>query len=226
MKSQDGESQTMSQLAKSMPRNFMLVLATFWLMFSGIVDSHAQTSTPPTLRTAFMSAICKRACWEGIEPGVATLVTLKQHWRLNNSLPDVESGVGKPDINNAVLTWLVSDYPLAPTEITPLPITATTWKGIVIQLIVPVEICVSQIITEIGMPSQIGLSYDTYYLMYEQSGLVFQIALNSSPHQLVLVFLVSEMSFPSWRGASDLSFVRWRDAVSYLARQCNSDETF
>jgi len=215
------------------PLFVVLVLSIALVAFNHSLDTKASlalananlvlAATPPaqSLRTLFSEAKCKRACWQGIEPGVATVETLRHFWNLADATPSVNSGVGPPDADNAFMSWLAKDYPLAPSDGSLRGISVTTWKGTVIQMIVPVEVCVIQIIGELGQPTQVRAFGEGYYLMYSRLGLIFQIhvfPLNaaSTTHPIVPAILASEDSFRNFSDAPDSPPVSWQEASKYL----------
>ncbi len=180
------------------------------------------TSNPNSLQILLTNTKCKRACWQGIEPGISDVELLRKNWALNQSVPSINSGVDQPDPNNAFIDWLVRDYPLAPSDPLVRQVSATTWKGTVIQMIVPVEICPAQIVDDFGIPSSIEKSEDIYYLLYTDSGLVFASDFKSSSFQIILVFLVSEQSARNFNYPE----ASWKEIAPAFAAKCNSTEFF
>jgi hypothetical protein len=173
----------------------------------------------------FSDVRCKRACWRGIESGVTTVLALRRYWKQIGATPTVNSGVSVPDADNATITWYAKDYPFAPTKPSANLVGVTTWKGKVIQMEIPVEICVSQIVDEFGQPAQIGLFDQTYYLMYPKSGLIFPINLVSTPYQIVPTILTSEASYKNFSDAPDLPRVSWQEVSKHLLGKCVYTQT-
>lgn len=167
---------------------------------------------------------CTRACWRGLEPGVARLTDLKAYFREQNITPQVTSGLGTVDEDNAFFSWELATSP--PHTFGHKSVAAaTTWNGTVIQIIVPITPCISEVLSDFGQPKSV-LSNEgekTFYLLYPKLGLVFYITMYRSPFlgRVNAVFLLSEISFDAYTEESATQrLVKWGEISSQLLAPC------
>jgi hypothetical protein len=179
----------------------------------------------PSLRDLLGDPNCKRACWQGIEPGVTNLATLKEIWKEYDLIPEMVVGLGD-DANNAIYTWTIDpQMPFITREKKVNVVLVTVHKGMVIQMIVPLNPCISQVTTEYGEPSGVAVNKaeHTFDLLYPEQGMVVYI--NAQPGTFAgrvnNVFLVSEASFsPFSEDSPARSIVQWSEVVGDLSMQC------
>ncbi len=134
------------------------------------------TNTPiPTLRQTFNAPTCIVSCWEGIQPNVTTQAELEAllHARginyLANPVTDFETEY----------VWIPSSgMPYIDTRNNLYRVGVIVVDEIVVEIILPVNIALQQIVQEYGAPTIANESIDrdgsrNTYLVYPASGLYF-----------------------------------------------------
>jgi len=192
----------------------------------------ALATQAPTIRSTgitslFFTSGCKRACWDGIEPGVTPLKTLKEYWRVQGITPETTSGIGRVDEDNAFFCWnFVDDSPDLGVGYSKHAACATTWKGTVIQMVLSASPCITEVIDAFGVPPAVGtrLADGTFELVYPELGIVFGIDASTSSFQgrANLIYLVSEMNMPNF---AENAVAVWKDVSARLAIPCTASES-
>lgn len=178
-----------------------------------------------SLSVLLLNAACRQACFDGIEPGVTALETLKAYWNRLGVTPTAPT-IYASDEDNSFYSWTIEDIPpfIAAGRLKN-EVSATVYDGVVDQLIVPVTPCISEVAAEFGSPDSVLASEieGTSYLLYPGLGLAFYINVTDSTYsgRVNAVFLISESSFSAFAERSETErLVSWMDAMSQLMVPC------
>lgn len=203
---------------------------------SALVASTRSTSTSSgtpifrSLSTLVLDARCRQSCFDGLEPGLTTLVTLKAYWKRLGVAPNMPD-VYRSDENNAVYSWTIEDIPpfITAGKLNN-EVSATVYDAVVDQVIVPITPCVSEVTVEFGEPGSVLVNEDqeTYYLLYPELGLAFYVsAVDSSfSGRVNAVFFISKLSFPAFMKRPESErLVNWSVVSSRLTAGCKPVST-
>jgi hypothetical protein len=168
-----------------------------------------QTVAPSPLRSFLGSERCERACWLGIEPGVTDQTTVNTIF----ANEDIEfSEVPLPEPENGIYDFMLSDGQNIPGRVTFL-------ERVVNQVLLPLNVCVSQVVAEYGEPAQVETSDLFYYFLYPDIGLIFSVDGRFDATRIATVLIVSDSIIEGYTEGSISP--NWSEFEDDFARECD-----
>ncbi len=137
---------------------------------------------PSTLHSLLNGEMCERACWLGIEPGVTDQPMVNSIFA-NEGIEFYE--VPLPEPENGVYEFTVPGGQDVQGMVTFL-------ERVVNQVALPLDVCISQVVTEYGEPAEVETSDRFYYLLYPDIGLIFSVDGRSDITRVATVLVVSD----------------------------------
>jgi hypothetical protein len=186
----------------------LVTLAVLVSIFLFVRGSNQQV-TSPNLRQLLESVNCERACWLGIEPGVAT---------------GDEARTALEDANIQIETVELSDGGVYSLRLTSEHTGMVSFSSIVVnQITLTVDnICFSTVITEYGTPAEVQENNNIYYFLYPDTGLVFVLDGNINMTHITGVFLTSPAVF-DLNFASENLESNWEAYKDRFSGECSDD---
>jgi hypothetical protein len=198
-----------------MKRIFFIAILIFLFVNVALSQSATPTLLPAdTLQSVFAPSQCQRGCWMGIEPGVTSRNEVESILNSLNINYISESYGHTTDPDPEAYSWI-------PNQNLPyIDNNNGKWKAIVYfnqdtniasQITIPINISLSQVISEYGNPSWILYTPDGVYdLVYPHHGLSFLINNTYGSSTIIRVNLLTsqgiEQHFSVEGTATDCSF--------------------
>jgi hypothetical protein len=143
----------------------LLVLVASVLVARLLIGANREVA-PTSLRNLLNPEGCIKACWRGIRPGITDQQTVQTILE-REAIEYVDLPLPAPEMN-AVYDFSQGE------EVEPSGFVSVS-GGIVNQLALSIDVCVSRVVEEYGEPAGVEESDFYFYLFYPDDGIVFSI---------------------------------------------------
>jgi hypothetical protein len=165
-------------------------------------------AVPNTIHGLLSRGDCDRACWLGIKPGDTDQATVKAIF-LNEGIAYFELSLPEPENGAYQFSLSGRQNVLGMVSFT---------NGIVNQVLLPLDVCVSRAVEEYGEPAGVQESDNYFYLFYPNDGIVFSVNGDIDTTRISVAYLLRDV-VPGFT-QKPLSY-NWNDFKDKFAGQCD-----
>jgi hypothetical protein len=166
---------------RSVPKALLNVLYVLAVLLIALIVLNTQRKNIFQSNQLLSSETCTRACWEDIEPGVTTQSTVREMLSDKGIEYSVSTSGGVFD-DGGIYTW-----PLESTS-SEEDVSVFFTDGVVVQIILPMNMCLSRVINDIGIPDEATTANGIVSLVYFDKGLSFGGDFNTLKTSIVFLF--------------------------------------
>ncbi len=165
---------------------------------------------------------CSRSCWWGIEPDVTQYGTVL-NILIDADIQDVNNAVGAYGTLSGIVEWMPDNDQAVDNHNEKAYVTVVISKGIVTQINLPLDLCVSTVIGAYGQPTKAeeNFSLGASRLIYSNEKLGFLSDVDD-PRRISYVFIISSVDFDEWLETNP-NMRNWEDVSHLFAGECHDN---
>jgi hypothetical protein len=192
----------------------LLILGILAIGLFGVAVYMAKSRDEARFASVSYEYDCQQPCWQGIEVGTTKQSTVRRILDDRNIVFKVVAGPAGEE--NGVYEW---NERFGAARV---PVAVAFSAGVVQQISVVTELCISHLIATFGIPSVVKQSGDYSYLLYPDQSTVFSVHHSVDSKHASVLFLVSKTiyeNFVELRVSHE-----WDEVASNFQASCSAND--